>query len=285
MKLAISTWSFQQRLASGAMTQMDCISKAKELGADAIEFVDVLPPAGVSREDYARQLGEACKEQGLGVSNYTIGADFLANDVQDEVDRIAKELELALLLGATSIRHDVTGGIPGPARATTGFEQVADRLAAACRAVTERAEAKGVATMVENHGFFFQDVDRVESLVTRVGHPNFGLLFDMGNFLCGDVEPSAALGRLAPFVRYVHAKDFIVKEGAAPDPGRGFFRSRGGRYLRGTIIGHGDVPVAACLGILKEAGYAGGLGIEFEGMEDCLEGIAIGLENLRRYLA
>lgn len=125
MKLAISTWSFQQRLASGAMTQMDCISKAKELGADAIEFVDVLPPAGVSREDYARQLGEACKEQGLGVSNYTIGADFLANDVQDEVDRIAKELELALLLGATSIRHDVTGGIPGPARATTGFEQVA----------------------------------------------------------------------------------------------------------------------------------------------------------------
>ena len=32
MKLAISTWSFQQRLASGAMTQMDCISKAKELG-------------------------------------------------------------------------------------------------------------------------------------------------------------------------------------------------------------------------------------------------------------
>lgn len=116
MKLAISTWSFQQRLASGAMTQMDCISKAKELGADAIEFVDVLPPDGVSREDYARQLGEACKEQGLGVSNYTIGADFLANDVQDEVDRIAKELELALLLGATSIRHDVTGGIPGPAR-------------------------------------------------------------------------------------------------------------------------------------------------------------------------
>ena len=88
MKLAISTWSFQQRLASGAMTQMDCISKAKELGADAIEFVDVLPPAGVSREDYARQLGEACKEQGLGVSNFTIGADFLANDVQDEVERI-----------------------------------------------------------------------------------------------------------------------------------------------------------------------------------------------------
>ena len=25
--------------------------------------------------------------------------------------------------------------------------------------------------------------------------------------------------------------------------------------------------------------------IEFEGMEDCLEGIAIGLENLRRYLS
>ena len=58
MKLAISTWSFQQRLASGAMTQMDCISKAKELGADAIEFVDVLPlrayPGKIMQDSWER---------------------------------------------------------------------------------------------------------------------------------------------------------------------------------------------------------------------------------------
>lgn len=118
-----------------------------------------------------------------------------------------------------------------------------------------------------------------------MGHPNFGLLFDMGNFLCGDVEPSAALGRLAPFVRYVHAKDFIVKEGAAPDPAAGSSAAGAAGICGGPSSARRCARWRPAWAFLKEAGYAGGLGIEFEGMEDCLEGIAIGLENLRRYLA
>lgn len=174
--------------------------------------------------------------------------------MQDEVDRIAKELELALLLGATSIRHDVTGGIPGPARATTGFEQVADRLAAAL----SRPKPKGIATMVENHGFFFQDVDRVESLVTRVGAIRIlGCCSIWATSCAGTWSPRPPWGGWPPLCGMSTPRTSLSRRGAAPEPGRGFFRSRGGRYLRGTIIGHGDVPVAACLGILKEAGYAG----------------------------
>ena len=43
--------------------------------------------------------------------------------------------------------------------------------------------------------------------------------------------------------------------------------SRAGNYLRGTIIGHGNVPVKQCLHILKSAGYDDTISIEFEGME------------------
>lgn len=284
MKYAISTYSLSQETSAGRMTQLDTVAKIREMGADAVEFVDVCAPEGVSKLDYARRLHEACQKEGLTVSNYTIGADFLKNPVADEVQRLQGELEIAAALGAKSIRHDVTGGIPGEEKGYTGFTQVLPRLAEGCREVTKRAEALGISTMVENHGFFFQDVDRVEALLTMVGHPNFGLLFDMGNFLCADVQPDLAASRLAPYVRYVHAKDFIVKSGITPNPGEGFFRSRGGRYLRGTIIGHGDVPVTVCLSILKAAGYDGMIGIEFEGMENCLQGIAIGLSNLRRFV-
>ena len=70
-----------------------------------------------------------------------------------------------------------------------------------------------------------------------------------------------------------------------PNPGQGFFRSRSGCYLRGAIIGHGDVPVKHCLMALKRAGYDGYVAIEFEGMEDAYKGLAIGLENLRRYIS
>ena len=84
---------------------------------------------------------------------------------------------------------------------------------------------------------------------------------------------------------HVHAKDFHVKPGSGDDPGRGWFKSRGGNYLRGSIIGHGNVPVRQCIGNLKRAGYDGYVSIEFEGMEDCEQALEIGLENLQACVA
>ena len=122
-------------------------------------------------------------------------------------------------------------------------------------------------------------------MINTVASDNFGQLVDMGNFLCADDDPVTAVGRCAPYAFYVHAKDFIVKSGQGVNPGQGFFLSRGGNFLRGTIVGHGDVPVVQCLRALKGAGYDGYIAIEFEGMEDCVKGVAIGLENLKRYVA
>ena len=59
--------------------------------------------------------------------------------------------------------------------------------------------------------------------------------------------------------------------------------TRACNYLRGSIIGHGDVPVEQCIRALKRAGYDEYLMIEFEGMEDPLKGIRIGVDNLRRF--
>ena len=88
---------------------------------------------------------------------------------------------------------------------------------------------------------------------------------------------------MAPYAFHAHAKDFHIRHRELPDPGKGFFQSRAGTYLRGAIIGHGDVPVKACLAALKKTGYDKTISVEFEGMEDPLTGIAIGAENLRRY--
>ena len=285
MKISVSSYSFQRLLSAGKMTQFDCISKAKEMGFDAIEFVGIEPHDGSAREEYARRLREECDRCGLEVSNYTISADFLRGsngDLDAEVERVKKEVDLAAILRAPGMRHDATWGFR-PGEEYRGFDLVLPRLAEGCRRVTEYAQTKGVRTMVENHGFYCQDSDRVTKLVQAVNHENFGLLCDMGNFLCVDEDPVHAMSQTAPFAFYAHAKDFIVKSGNGANPGKGFFGTRGGNYLRGTIIGHGAVPVRQCLSILKTAGYQGTIAIEFEGMEDVLEGISIGLENLRRY--
>ena len=282
MKIAVSSYSFSQYFQKGLLDQMSCIAKAKEMGFDAIEFTDLTPPEGVTEEEYARQIKAECDRVGLPVSNYTIGADFLRTTVKEEAERLKKKVDVAAILGTTSMRHDATWTTPTNSR---GLKNIVDDLAAGIREVSDYAAAKGIRTMVENHGTFLQDADRVETLINTVDNPNFGWLCDMGNFLCADEDPAKAYGKAAPYAFYAHAKDFIVKSGNEPDPGEGFFQSRSGNYLRGTIIGHGVVPVKQCLSILKKNGYDGYIGVEFEGIEDCIQGISIGLANLRRYVS
>jgi len=124
----------------------------------------------------------------------------------------------------------------------------------------------------------------VERLANGVNHPNFGLLVDVGNFLCADDDPGMALGRLMPYAFHIHSKDFHVKPGALPNPGNGWFLSRGGNFIRGAIVVRGDFSVPQCLRIIKREGYDGVLSIEFEGLEEPLTGIAMGQENLRRFV-
>ena len=106
----------------------------------------------------------------------------------------------------------------------------------------------------------------------------------MGNFVCVDEDPAIAVSRVAPYAFYVHAKDFHLKSGEGTDPGEGYAKTRGGNYRRGAIIGHGNVPVKSCLTALKMANYTGGIAIEFEGMEDNITALKIGLINLKRYI-
>ncbi len=286
MKYAVSSYSFSQYINSGKLTTFSCIEKAKELGFDAIEFVDFGFPEDEAPREYAGKLAEEAKRVGIEISNYAVGADFLAGsggDLYKEVERLCEQVEIARILGCPTMRHDVTGGVTE--HVYQGYENVLERLALGCRRVAEYAGQYGIRTMTENHGYFSQDSLRVEKLINTVASDNFGWLVDMGNFLCADDDPAVAVGRAARYAFYVHAKDFIVKDGQQPDPGKGFFSSRGGNYLRGTIVGHGDVPVVTCLRALKRAGYEGYLSIEFEGMEDCIDGISIGLENLKGYAA
>jgi len=129
-----------------------------------------------------------------------------------------------------------------------------------------------------------QDSARVEKLINTVGHKNFGALIDIGNFMCADEDPAYAVGVLAPYANHVHAKDFHVKSGMSPNPGDGWFKSRGGNYLRGAIVGHGSIAVDQCIGILKAGGYDGYVSLEFEGLENPLVGTSLGLKYLKRFV-
>ncbi len=288
MKIGVSSYSFSRLVNAGTLDQMAVIGKAKEIGFDVIEFSKIAVPAGKTLLAYAGELRAEADRLGMDIVNYTIGADFLKGsdgDLQAEIERVKGEVDVAAVLGVPGMRHDATSGWPATHSGPKSFDAALPRLAEGCRAVTEYAASKGIRTMVENHGFFCQESMRVEKLVTAVDHPNFGVLVDMGNFLCADDEPAGAVGRLLPFAFHCHAKDFHVKPGTDVAPGKGWFMSRAGNYLRGAIIGHGNVPILQCLKIMQRDGYQGVLSIEYEGIEDVLMGVQMGHDNLRRMVA
>lgn len=287
MRIGVSSYSFVRLVRSGALAEVDIPAKAKAMGFDVVEFSAFNLPSGVSPEEHADRLRAAAESAGIPIANYTIGADFLNGsngDLAAEIARVRGEVDIARRLGAPGMRHDATRGFAADHQGPRSFDAALPRLVEGCRAVTEYAAGFGIRTMVENHGFFCQDSERVEKLVCAVGHPNFGTLVDMGNFICADENPATAVGRVMPYAFHCHAKDFHLKPGTQPFPGEGWNLSRGGGFWRGAIIGHGDVPVLQCLRAMRRAGYDGVLSIEFEGLEDPLQGIALGQKNLRRLL-
>lgn len=287
MRIGVSSYSFSRLVRNGTMNDFDVIAKAASIGFDVIEFSGLNVPEGQSPIDYAGKIKEACKAADITMGNYTIGADFLTGsngNWEAEVERVKREVDIAAALGSPGMRHDASRGYGAGHLGAATFENALPTLVKACRAVTEYAAQKGIRTMVENHGYFCQDSDRVEKLISGVNHENFGVLIDIGNFLCADEDPEKAVGRLLPVAFHIHAKDFHVKPGCSVFPGEGWFETRAGNYLRGAIIGHGNVPVEQCVRIIKKAGYQGTISIEFEGIEDPIKGISLGFDFLKRLI-
>ena len=160
----------------------------------------------------------------------------------------------------------------------------------------------------ENHGIMFNGADRMRRVYAAVNRPNYGITMDIGNSLCVGEDPLVLTGELLPLARRVHVKDFYIRskeEGltiGAEDlsgdyldtPGvighSGWIVSRYGDYLRGAIVGQGDLPMALIAEKIVSSGYDGRdgkegyLSVEFEGIEDPIYGSRTGLRSLRNLL-
>ncbi|HIX91580.1 MAG TPA: sugar phosphate isomerase/epimerase [Firmicutes bacterium] len=282
MKISVTSYSYGQYINEDKLGLMGIIDNAAEMGFEGIEFSE----GGWSNNldlAVAEKIKERCAERGLEVVSYCVGANFLAADLDAEIERVKKQVDFAAAMGTKNMRHDVGYGFSGR-KYSIGYDDALPYLAKGALEVTKYAEQKGVGTMTENHGYFSQDAARVEKLINTVAHPNFGALVDIGNFMCADEDPVKSVGIMAPYAKHVHAKDFHWKSGMEQNPGEGWFQTRAMNYIRGAIIGQGEAKVYQSIKILKKAGYDGYITVEFEGMEDNLKGIRIGKDNLARFI-
>lgn len=281
MKLGISSYSLFQAMHAGRMTILDAIDWVAEIGGRHIEIVPGLGFDFNANPELENQIVEKAKSAGIDISNYAIGANFVTDTEEQyeaEIARVMSEVDRVHRLGAKLMRHDVASR---PDTSIARFNEDLEKVAAACRRIADHAKQYDITTSLENHGYYVQASDRVQSVIHAVDRPNFKTTLDVGNFLCVDENPVTAVKKNLPYASMVHIKDFYVRP-SYRNPGEGWFTSTGGNYLRGAIAGHGDIDLYEILRIVKQSGYDGYLSIEYEGMEECTKGTKIAFDNVNR---
>ncbi|RAV22534.1 sugar phosphate isomerase/epimerase family protein [Paenibacillus contaminans] len=283
MKLGVSTYCFAQNMQTGAMSILDAIDCIADIGGEHVEIVSGVIELAKTPELIAA-IKKRASDRGLPLSNYAIGAQFAGLDdeaFEREIARVKREVDIAADLGVKRMRHDVASSVD---LSDGQFAADLPRLIIACCEIADYAAPLGITTSVENHGYYIQASARVRKLVQEVGRDNFRTTLDIGNFVCVDEEPVQGVRNNIALASMVHVKDFYRRP-ADLDPGAGWFRSANGTYLRGAIVGQGDLDIRAALATVKHSGYDGDLSIEFEGLEPCVQATKIALDNARRFWA
>ncbi|WP_214628170.1 sugar phosphate isomerase/epimerase family protein [Paenibacillus agaridevorans] len=282
MKLGVTSYSMARLLRAN---QMDIFQVMNWIAGQGGVHVEIAPGDYIDMEEpkLPERIRDHAAQLGLVVSNYAVGGNFIEGDKENlerEIEQAFRQVDIAFRLGVSRMRHDAAWR----AREETTpaqFEADIDRIAEACRRIADYAAPLGITTSIENHGFHVQSSERVLRLIHEVDRPNFRLTMDIGNFMCADENSVAAVRRAVPYASMIHLKDFYWRP-SHRDQGQGWFKTRTGDYLRGAILGNGDIDMREVLRIIKQSGYDGFLSVEFEGAEDCLNGTSIGLENARK---
>ncbi|WP_184187170.1 sugar phosphate isomerase/epimerase [Paenibacillus sp. JGP012] len=283
MKVGLSTYSLQQALDRKELSVPDAIRWIAEQGGQHVEIV----PMGfnlIDNPELIEEIKTAAQEVGIELSNYAVGANFAVQEsaeaVEQEIQNVMRHVDVAAALGVKLMRHDVAFR-PAAEGTVAQFEADLPVLVKACQRIADYAAGFGVTTSVENHGYYVQSSERIQRLLYETGRENFKTTLDIGNFLCVDEDPVSAVKNNIPYASIVHAKDFYWRP-STRNPGEGWFQTSHGNYLRGAIVGHGDINMPEVFRVLKQSGYDGYISIEFEGMEHCQTASRIAMDNVRR---
>ena len=295
MKFGISVYSISRKITSGEITPQKAVRwLAGEAGAEAIEIV----PFGIDMENnahLAKELKKIAEECGSSIDNYSLNANFLQlaqNEYSTEIERVKRHIDAAAKLGAETMRIDASSYRRKPEHNTIeNFIGDLPLIAATYDNLCAYAKQYGLVILLENHGFHINGSDRVGAILSQVKCGNFSHQFDIGNFLCVDENPEIAAKKLSGKAKTIHMKDFYVRDEDS-DPGDAtqfdcsgsWFRSQHGAYLRGSILGQGDMNMKKIAKIIKDSGFDGCAYLEYEGMEDCYYGTKVGFENMKKLL-
>jgi L-ribulose-5-phosphate 3-epimerase len=259
-KISLAGWSLNRRFrrSDHPLLLLDFPRVAKEeFGISAVELNS--PFFASLDAAYLRELRHRAEAEGVTLLNIAVDnqGDLSAADPQQRRQAVANHLrwlDVAAALGCNAVRAN-TGGRDAP-----DLEERVARCMETFGALAEAAVQRSLHILIENHGGVSGDPECIVRIMRGVGGTAIGALPDFGNF------PAAiryeALAKIAPFAGAVHAKTYA-------------FNAQGEETT---------IDVGRCVRIIRDAGYVGPFGIEFEGQGDDHEGVLKTKALLERYL-
>jgi L-ribulose-5-phosphate 3-epimerase len=255
-EISLAQWSLNRAFFANELDVNDFAKIASDsYGIKAVEYVNQFYTDFSQDEQF--WLNMKARADNAGVKSLLIMVDDegdLGNTNDQErkksVENHYKWIHAAKLLGCHSIRVNAFGA--------GNKTDVKTALVDGMGKLSEYSAQEGINVLIENHGLYSSDAKWIVDIIKEVDNPYFGTLPDFGNWClnakwgstqqnkCSEVyDRYRGVAELLPFAKSVSAKSYNFNEEGED-----------------TVIDYHRM-----LQIVKDSGYNGYIGIEYEGEE------------------
>lgn len=280
IKISLAEWSFNRALFAGKLDHLDFPAKAKnEFGISAVEYVNgFFGGTKMNFKEAAKNrtyLNELLKRsQDADVFNHLLMCDdegplSTTNEKErlESVDNHKKWIEAAKTLGCLTVRVNLHGEGSAEDRKKASIDSL-NRL-------SDFAKPMQINVVVENHGSVTSNAEWLTDVMKQVNRENIGTLPDFGNWCISHPWGTIQEGCKEMYDIYSGVKQLLLY-------------AKGVSAKTYDFDDKGEQPLLnykRLLEIVKESGFKGYIGIEYEGLnqpED--EGVRNTQNLLRKYL-
>lgn len=262
-KLSLAQWSMHRMIREEGVDPYTFAEKSKAWGFSGLEYVSALYRTELEGAEYSEEamaaFVEKCNAEAEkhGVTNLLImvdGEGDLASDDEstrnEAIERHKKWVDAAAGMGCHSIRVNLNGSReaePWVANSVDGLGRLA-----------EYAAEKNINVIVENHGGLSSNAALLAEVMEKIGKDNCGTLPDFGNFCIRRKDPSDwRAGCAEEYDRYKGVAELMPHAKAVSAKSHDF--DADGNETNTDYV--------RILQIVKDAGYTGFIGVEYEGSE------------------
>lgn len=247
--ISLAEWSLHKALFAKKLTNLDFPELArKEFGISIVEYVNQFFKDKAEDKTYLADLLKRSKDNGVTNNLIMIDGEGGLGELDAAVRNKAVEnhykwVEAAKYLGCKTIRVNAFG--------KGSNEEIAKAAIDGLGKLGEFAKKTGINVIVENHGGSSSNGQWLSGVMKQVNMKNVGTLPDFGNFCITRKDGGCAESydryqgtkELMPFAKGVSAKTYDFDE-------------------KGNCI---ETDYTKILKIVKESGFKGIAGIEYEG--------------------